>query len=143
MIIYTGNYSCCEYEVLSNGFTMSSSFYEMPPFEEGWCLFIPDSVVLDRPGALCSEAFQYELGIRLCSVMPSVKLYTHSDFLFTGVRVGVKRGLIPQQDVKVIYYSDNNDRFEVPIQSNGHVHDWPEGFFDVLDYAYSELFNLD
>lgn len=59
-----------------------------------------------------------------------------------GVKVGVKRGLINNKDVEIIYYCPKGERFNVLIESNGGIKEWPSDFFDVEDKSHSELFRI-
>lgn len=143
MIIYTGDYKLCFTEILEKGYDIKDSYCMDSTKEDiSLPLFLISNTVYDRPGALQSERSQYQLGIDFCYVHKDIIIYTHNQMFLNGVRVGVKRELISNKDVEIIYYCPKGERFNVLIESNGGIEHWPDGFFDVEDESYSELFGI-
>ena len=62
---------------------------------------------------------------------------THSDHILNGVRLTVKRGLLPAMDVRLHYFQRHADGIiEITspvIGSDGMLSHWPTGFFDEWD----------
>jgi len=69
---------------------------------------------------------------------------SHSDHLLNGVRLGVKTGTMPCEDVAVHYFApgDGDGGFLTAsprIDPDGRFDTWPDGFFDQYDAALSKL----
>ena len=68
---------------------------------------------------------------------------THSDHLLNLIRVAVKENDLYPDDVQINFfkYIDGNINIHTPdIDSDGHINDWPEDFFDEFDKQLSNLF---
>ncbi len=108
---------------------------------EGDLLLIENPEVHLHPGA------QQHIGVlaaRTAAFGVQVIMETHSDHVLNGVRLAVKRGLVPAQDVAVHFFGHTPPgQAVVPISpridADGRLDIWPDGFFDQLDFALSEL----
>ena len=61
---------------------------------------------------------------------------THSDHLLSGVRLAVRDGLLPPDDVALHFVGQGGVAGQVTtlaIDASGAVSDWPEGFFDQAE----------
>lgn len=134
MIIYTGDAYYCKTDLISKGFKFRESWEGIPLLG----LDCADEI-LDRPGALLSEDYLYELGKALCKT-PNIKLFTHNNILILGVRVSIKNGVIPVEDVEIVFYSDTNECHVIKIEEDGGISNWPDGFDSAIDKAFRELF---
>ncbi len=71
---------------------------------------------------------------------------THSDHVLNGVRLAVKNGRLPADNVEVHYFTreveDHRTIHQVvspKIDPDGRIDHWPEGFFDQWDVALDKL----
>lgn len=106
-------------------------------------------VVIENPEAHLHPKGQMIMGellARAASAGVSVVVETHSDHVLNGVRLAIKRGLLPHGDVKLHYF----ERTEVDerlvhnvvspaVDADGRIDIWPEGFFDQWDIALEAL----
>ncbi len=71
---------------------------------------------------------------------------THSDHLLNGVRLAVREGLVPPEDVAVHFFSAATDAggaevAALTLDRHGAIDSWPEGFFDQAEQDLSVLAN--
>lgn len=67
---------------------------------------------------------------------------SHSDHVLNGLRVAVKQGILPADDVTLHYFQSDrgHKRIETPrVSADGTLSDWPSGFFDEWDRSLDEL----
>ena len=110
--------------------------------------------LLARPGALClvenPEAHLHprgqtklaELAARAATAGVQVFVETHSDHFVDGVRIAVRDGLIPADDVAIHYFERQDGRAVVSspaIDADGRLSHWPAGFFDQHDENLAKL----
>ena len=103
------------------------------------------SGLLAPPGALClienPEAHLHprgqtklaELAVRASRAGVQVMAETHSDHFIDGVRIAVRDGLIPHEEVAIHYFEREGGKTVVTspqVDSDGRLSSWPEGFFD-------------
>ena len=61
---------------------------------------------------------------------------THSDHLLSGIRLAVREGLVPPDDVALHFVGQDGVAGQVTtlaMDRSGAVSDWPEGFFDQAE----------
>jgi predicted ATPase len=98
-------------------------------------------LLLENPEAHLHPRGQAALGeliARSASDGVQIIVETHSDHLLNGIRLAVKRKVLPCQDVLLHYFSRSVETGEAAVQSpaifeNGRLSNWPEGFFDQWD----------
>lgn len=107
-----------------------------------------DIVIIENPEAHIHPAGQRVLGELLARVSASgVQIFveTHSDHIINGVRIAVKKGIIPSENVFTgFFYKDEDDDYKhkcksIKLLKNGKTSEWPRGFFDEWDEALMEL----
>lgn len=106
-------------------------------------------LILENPEAHLHPRGQAEIGKLLAIAAANgiqIIVETHSDHILNGVRVGVKKQLIPPEKIKLLYFHGEviDDQFKhyilnPKIDPNGRVDQWPDGFFDEWDRQLSEL----
>ncbi|MFE9646433.1 DUF3696 domain-containing protein [Streptomyces sp. NPDC006365] len=67
---------------------------------------------------------------------------THSDHVLNGMRLAVKRGVLPADQAVVHYFRNDGAGAQVitpKIDADGLLDQWPEGFFDELDHTLDQL----
>jgi hypothetical protein len=67
---------------------------------------------------------------------------THSDHILNGVRLAVKRQVLPPENVALHYFKREDDGIHVvspAIGPDGMLSEWPPGFFDEWDRSLDQL----
>ncbi|GAA2641674.1 AAA family ATPase [Streptomyces vastus] len=67
---------------------------------------------------------------------------THSDHVLNGMRLAVKRGVLPAEQAVVHYFRNDGAGAQVitpKIDEDGHLDQWPQGFFDELENTLEQL----
>lgn len=137
--ILTGDYhAAIRHEVTSKkGYTLSQDYFS--GFDKYIGTGYPNTIVVDRPGAILSEFEQFNIGLGLCEVPNDLTIFTHSSALINGVRVGVKRGIMSHKNVVIVFYTDEGEATELHMNHIGRFDKWPDGFIDTWDKALEEL----
>lgn len=88
---------------------------------------------------------QYETGFRMVDAalkQPNssfVIVVTHSDHVLNGIRVAIRQGKIPHQEVEVRFCQPDEVTIVIRLDKNGRLGWWPEGCFDQWERALLEL----
>ena len=67
---------------------------------------------------------------------------THSEHILNGIRLAVRRGLVPSNEVMLHFVGQGGVVGQVTtlaVDRNGAVSDWPEGFFDQAEHDLATL----
>jgi len=102
-------------------------------------------VLLENPEAHLHPQGQTKMGeliARAASCGIQVVVETHSDHVLNGIRLAVRNGLLKPEQTHFHYFDDANDMVKVvtpEIDEEGHLEDWPEGFFDEWNKSLFEL----
>jgi len=108
---------------------------------EGDVLLIENPEVHLHPGA---QQYIGTLAARTAASGVQLIVETHSDHVLNGVRLAVKRQTIPAPDVAIHFFGRAQagqaaQPVSPKLDADGRLDTWPEGFFDQLDLALSEL----
>jgi predicted ATPase len=102
-------------------------------------------LLLENPEAHLHPRGQSAMARLTCAAAASgaqVVVETHSDHILNGVRLAVKRGLLPAEDTVLQYFRRKGVGIDIVtpiIGSDGMISHWPTGFFDEWDHALDEL----
>ena len=107
-------------------------------------------VLLENPESHLHPQGQFKLGelmARAASCGIQVIVESHSDHVLNGIRVAVRKGIIPSDEVSLYYLSRSAeaDRLSSKVDSprvdeDGRIDEWPEGFFDEWEKSLEQLF---
>lgn len=108
-----------------------------------------DLVLIENPESHMHPAGQSALG-RMCALVAAhgvqLILETHSDHFLNGIRVAVKKGLIPAEQVRLFYLERHQKDashaslvYNPKIDGQGRIDYWPKGFFDEWDDCLEQL----
>jgi predicted ATPase len=102
-------------------------------------------ILLENPEAHVHPQGQSAMARLTCAaaaVGAQLVVETHSDHILNGVRLAVKRGLIPAADVALHYFRREDDGIHIqsPVMGpDGMLSHWPAGFFDEWDRTLDQL----
>jgi len=103
--------------------------------------FIKNSIVLiENPEAHLHPRGQTAIArlIALCvSAGAQIIIETHSDHIFDGIRIEVKKGIIEPEKVQIHWFEldekNNTEVYSPIIDKNGRLNEWPAGMFDQFE----------
>jgi predicted ATPase len=126
-------------------------------FGLGYALPIVVACLTAKPGAMLllenpeahvhpqGQSAMARLTCAAASAGAQVIVETHSDHILNGVRLVVKRGQIPAEDVTLHYFERQDDGVHIAspvIGPDGMLSQWPAGFFDEWDRSIDQLLDL-
>jgi predicted ATPase len=108
-----------------------------------------DLLIIENPESHLHPAGQSALG-KLCALAANsgvqLIIETHSDHFLNGIRVAVKKSIIPPEKVKIFFlhrkeYSSEHSSFvfDIELDENGNLDQWPVGFFDEFERNLEQL----
>ncbi len=103
-------------------------------------------IVIDSPEAHLHPRAQSEMGKLLAAFAAAgvqLIIETHSDHLLNGVRLAVKNGMLNPQSLAIHFFTGATPAahgvVSPAINHEGHLSDWPLGFFDQSERDLAEL----
>jgi len=106
----------------------------------------PDGVLLlENPEAHLHPRGQTAIATLTCAAAAAgaqLIVESHSDHVLNGVRLAVKQGLLPAEDVLLHYFGRSANGVEImtpAIGPDGMISDWPDGFFDEWERSLDRL----
>jgi hypothetical protein len=71
---------------------------------------------------------------------PVDTISTNNDHFLNGVRLSIKDGKRACSDFNIIFFPGKEKKLiEIKIDKNGHIDNWPDGFFDENEKALLKL----
>lgn len=107
-----------------------------------------DVIVLENPEAHIHPAGQSKLGELLARASADgiqVIVETHSDHILNGIRLAAKKQILPPHNIQIMFFcKDNGDNGQhkvifPKVDSQGHLSQWPNGFFDEWENMLMQL----
>lgn len=105
-------------------------------------------LIVDSPEAHLHPASQSNIAQFLCHVAQGgaqVVIETHSDHILNGVRLGVAKGIIAPEDIRIHSLSQGGEQLvyqQISVTATGSLSLWPPGFFDQTEKDLAELVKL-
>lgn len=102
--------------------------------------------IVENPEAYLHPQGQVVLGTFLANIAASgiqCIVKTHSDHVLNAIRVAVSNEEISPDDVQINFLTKFIERIDVytpKIDQDGHIDEWPSGFFDEFENQLSQLF---
>ena len=64
--------------------------------------------------------------------------------ILNALRIAVLDDIITHEDLSILYFQQNPEQpvVQIPVQPNGGIEEWPEGFFDQMDKDFARLFGM-
>lgn len=108
-------------------------------------------LIIESPEAHLHPRAQSRMGeilARIATAGVQILVESHSDHILNGIRLAVKKGVIPHSDVAVHFFSgadsDTGHGVTSPaIDAEGNFDAWPEGFFDQSESDLAALTGWD
>ena len=121
--------------------------YSLPVFVALLSLPQGGLALIENPEAHLHPRGQVAMGEFISKVAASgvqVVVETHSDHVLNGIRLAVKKGIVPGDGVRLNFVAKGNNESEVEIVSphilpSGAIDIWPEGFFDEYENVIADL----
>jgi predicted ATPase len=114
--------------------------------KEGEILIIENPEAHLHPGAQSRLA---EFLARVASMGVQVFIESHSEHILNGIRIAAieregKPKILENTDISILYFqgSDKETFVSIPVEPDGKIRKWPEGFFDQLEKDTEILYNL-
>ncbi|GAB3461580.1 hypothetical protein GCM10027321_22400 [Massilia terrae] len=103
-------------------------------------------VIIDSPEAHLHPFAQSQMG-RLIAHMSAagvqVIVETHSDHFLNGVRLAVKEGILPPENLRIHFFSGPSENDHgvraLNVDNAGNIDSWPNGFFDQSEKDLAKL----
>lgn len=133
-----------DYSPANVGFGLT---YSLPVFVALLSLPRGGLALIENPEAHLHPHGQVAMGEFLSKVAAhgvQVVVETHSDHVLNGIRLAVKKGIVPGGDVKLNFVAKAAEERTVEVVSprilpSGAIDIWPEGFFDDYENALANL----
>lgn len=104
-------------------------------------------LIIENPEAHLHPKAQSRLAKFLAKVSScgvQVVVESHSDHILNALRIAVLDKILNHEDLKILYFQQNTELpvVEIPVQPDGGIEEWPEGFFDQMDKDFERLFGI-
>jgi predicted ATPase len=106
-----------------------------------------DILIVENPEAHLHPKAQSRLAqflARVSSCGVQVFIESHSDHILNALRIAVLDTIVTPDDLSILYFQQNPEQpvVKIPVQANGGIEEWTEGFFDQMDKDFSRLFGM-
>lgn len=104
-------------------------------------------LLVENPEAHLHPYSQSRMGAFLALIASTnrqIFIETHSDHLVNGIRLAVRYGLVPANDVRIYFFhnsleAEQSEVSNIEIDALGGLASWPAGFFDQIERDLSRL----
>jgi predicted ATPase len=109
--------------------------------QEGEILIVENPEAHLHPRAQ-SRLARFLAKVSSCGVQ--VFIESHSDHILNALRIAVLDKIVNPEDLSILYFQQNSEQpvVQIPVQPNGGIEEWPEGFFDQMDKDFERLFGI-
>jgi predicted ATPase len=121
--------------------------YVLPIIVSGLIAKEGEILIVENPEAYLHPKAQSQLAKFLAKVSSrgvQVFVESHSEHILNGIRVATLRSDIDMsnEDVSVLYFQNQKTVVQLPIEKDGSIKNWVDGFFDQQELDLSEIFKL-
>jgi len=110
--------------------------------KEGEILIVENPEAHLHPKAQ-SRLTQFLAKVSRCGVQ--VFIESHSEHILNASRIAMLDKIITIDDLSILYFQQSNEQpvvVPIPVQADGGIEEWPEGFFDQTDTDFDRLFGI-
>ncbi|NEO55971.1 MAG: DUF3696 domain-containing protein [Okeania sp. SIO3B5] len=106
-----------------------------------------EMLIVENPEAHLHPKAQSELAKFLAKVSNcgvQVLIESHSDHILNALRIAVLDNILTNEELSILYFSQKigESVIQIPIDSDGKIEEWPDGFFDQMDKDFERLFGI-
>jgi predicted ATPase len=121
--------------------------YVLPIIVSGLIAKEGEILIVENPEAYLHPKAQSQLAKFLAKVSSrgvQVFIESHSEHILNGIRVATLRADIDMsnEEVSVLYFQNPKTVVQLPIEKDGSIKNWVDGFFDQQELDLSEIFKL-
>ncbi|MTJ47863.1 DUF3696 domain-containing protein [Dolichospermum sp. UHCC 0259] len=121
--------------------------YILPIVVSGLIAKEGELLIVENPEAHLHPKAQSRLAKFLAKVSScgvQVFIESHSDHILNALRIAVLDDIITHEELSILYFQQNPEQpvVQIPVQPNGGIEEWPEGFFDQMDKDFERLFGM-
>jgi len=121
--------------------------YILPIVVSGLIARAGEILIVENPEAHLHPRAQSRLAQFLAKVSScgvQVFIESHSDHILNALRIAVLDRIVNSEDLNILYFQQNPQQpvVQIPVQPNGGIEEWPEGFFDQIDKDFERLFGM-
>lgn len=132
------------YKPVNVGFGYS---YTLPIIVAGLIAKKGEILIVENPEAHLHPSAQSQLARFLTKVSKcgvQVFIESHSDHILNGLRIAVRDKVIRPDDLNILYFQreQNYEMIRIPVNSDGSIEEWPNGFFDQTEKDFERLFGV-
>jgi len=138
------NASRDRFKAVNVGFGYS---YILPIIVSGLIAKAGEILIVENPEAHLhpkaqSRLTQFLAKVSRCGVQ--VFIESHSEHILNALRIAVLDKIVTPADLSVLYFQlgEKQPVVQIPVQPNGGIEEWPEGFFDQTDKDFDRLFGI-
>ncbi len=121
--------------------------YALPIIVAGLIAQPGEILIVENPEAHLHPYAQSQITKFLVKVSANgvqVFIESHSDHVLNALRICVLDKMIATDELHVLYFGKGQppEVTRIPVQDDGAIEVWPEGFFDQMDKDFSRLFGV-
>lgn len=121
--------------------------YAFPILVAGMVARPGDILIIENPEAHLHPSAQSMIAKFLTLVAENdaqVFVETHSEHILNACRVLAKQKIVSNEDINVMFFDDAYESFykTIPVDQNGKMPEWPNGFFDQAEKDLNILLDL-
>jgi predicted ATPase len=121
--------------------------YALPIIVSGLIARSGEILIVENPEAHLHPYAQSQLSNFLSRVSATgvqVFIESHSDHVLNGLRIAVLDQVVKSADLTVLYFDRRLSETikQIPVESDGSIKIWPDGFFDQNSADFSRLFKV-
>ncbi len=121
--------------------------HALPIIVAGLQASIGDILIVENPEAHLHPRAQSRLTTFLAKVAKTgVQVYieTHSDHILNASRVAILDEILTPDELNILYFQSDKEEqvIKIPVDKNGGIDTWPDGFFDQTNKDYKRLFGF-
>ena len=126
--------------------------YILPIIVAGLVAQNGEILIIENPEAHLHPRAQHKLTLFLAKIAATgVQIFveSHSEHILNALRICTinqegQEKILDNTDLSILYFQDNQEMpyIQIPVDQNGGIEEWPNGFFDQTDKDFKILFGF-